>query len=416
MRVLVAVVAMVVASVSAASAADTSGKPAVTVFHWWSSASELAAVKALGDVFEKENPGARFTAVEVDSPGGGAKIFSVVRAAAAAGNPPDAFQAHVGAPLRPYFVAGLLSPIDEVWRSQGLEKVVPPIIRTLSQIDDHYYSLPINVHRNNLIWYNKPLLDRHKIDPATLTTWSAFFEAAQKLEAAGIRTPLQIGENWTASVAFESIMASLGVSDYEDWINGKMTSGDDARLLEAFGILRTYLSHANKDRSTTTWDVAIRRVIGDWADGEFRLAGLKYGKDYGVIVVPGTRGMYGATIDAFSQARGVRDAAIADRWMRVAASRAGQDAFNAAKGSISARTDADPTRYDAYQRTAIADFKAARVIYPNLASSTHDAFKLSLDDVMTRFIDDLDVAKAAATIATSAARSKKHFSRAWSLK
>jgi glucose/mannose transport system substrate-binding protein len=102
--------------------------------------------------------------------------------------------------------------------------------------------------------------------------------------------------------------------------------------------------------------------------------------------------------------------------MRVAASRAGQDAFNAAKGSISARTDADPTRYDAYQRTAIADFKAARVIYPNLASSTHDAFKLSLDDVMTRFIDDLDVAKAAATIATSAARSKKHFSRAWSLK
>ena len=66
------------------------------------------------------------------------------------------------------------------------------------------------------------------------------------------------------------------------------------------------------------------------------------------------------------------------------ASREGQDAFNAAKGSISARADADVTKYDPYQRSAIADFKAA-VIYPNLTSSTHDAFKSRLDDVMTAF-------------------------------
>ena len=34
-------------------------------------------------------------------------------------------------------------------------------------------------------------------------------------------------------------------------------------------------------------------MMGDWANGEFRLAKLKYGKDYGAMPVPGTKGLYG---------------------------------------------------------------------------------------------------------------------------
>jgi glucose/mannose transport system substrate-binding protein len=352
-------------------------------------------------------------------------MFGVISGAAGTGRPADAFQVHAGAPLRPYLSAGLLNPIDEVWTDSGLEKVVPPIIQTMSKIDGHYYSLPVNVHRTNLIWYNKALLDKHRIDPSTLTTWNAFFEAAERLEAAGVHHPLQVGENWTASVAFEAIMVSLGIAAYEDWINGKITAADDPRLVEAFGILKKYLSHANPDHATTAWDVAIKRVIageaafcvmGDWANGEFRLAKLKYGKDYGAMPVPGTKGFYGVSIDSFAQTRGIANPANSNRWMRVAASREGQDAFNVAKGSISARADADVTKYDPYQRSAIADFKGARFIYPNLTSSTHDAFKSLLDNVMTAFAADLDVKKAAATVAAAAAGSQTRFSRAWSLK
>jgi glucose/mannose transport system substrate-binding protein len=229
---------------------------------------------------------------------------------------------------------------------------------------------------------------------------------------------------WTASVGFESIMASRGVPAYELWINGRLTAADDPHLIGTLDTLKTYLSYANADRTTTDWDAAIKRVasgeaafcmMGDWANGEFRLAGSKYGKDYGVIPVPGTKGMYGATLDSFAQTRGSTPSANAARWMRTAASREGQDAFNSVKGSISARTDADITRYDPYQRSAIADFKAASVIYPNLASATHDAFKVGLDEVMTRFIVDLDVQKAAATISANAARSERKFTRTWSL-
>jgi glucose/mannose transport system substrate-binding protein len=432
MKLRAAVLAMVVgsaatlfAAVVAVPQADPAKANGLMFYHWWTSSSETAAVKALVDVFKKQYPDVAVSPTNANSHGGGSKMFSVISGAAGTGRPPDAFQVHAGAPLRPYFAAGLLNPIDQVWSSSGLEKVVPPIIRTMSSIDGHYYSLPVNVHRNNLIWYNKALLDKHRIDPSTLTTWEAFFKAVDKLEAAGVHNPLQIGENWTASVAFESIMAGLGISAYEDWINGKITSAEDLRLLEAFGILKKYLSYANPDRVTTAWDTAIKRVIagdaafcimGDWANGEFRLSKLRYGKDYGVMPVPGTKGMYGVTIDSFAQTRGLANPTNSNRWMSVAASREGQDAFNAAKGSISARTDADVTKYDPYQRSAIADFKAARVIYPNLTSATHDAFKSGLDNVMTAFEVDLDVKKASATVAAAAAGSQNKFSRAWSLK
>jgi glucose/mannose transport system substrate-binding protein len=409
------------ASMAAAAPAPTG----VALFHWWSSPSERAAVDALIAVFTKKYPGQPAAATVVDSHGGGARMFAMIRATSAGGSPPDAFQVHAGAPLRPYFDSGLLSPLDQVWTAEGLTKVVPPIIQSMSTIDGHYYSVPMNVHRNNLLWYNKPLLEKHRIDPATLVTWEALFDAAEKLRAAGVRAPLQLGDASAAAVAFESIVASQGVSDYEDLINGKITAADDPRLLKAFGTLKTYLAFASPDYATTSWDATIQRVIhgeaafalmGDWANGEFRLAKLTYGKDYGAIPVPGTKGLYAATIDAFARAAGPGGTAPSDRLMHVAASREGQDAFNAAKGSISARTDADVARYDPYQRSAIADFKAAKTIYPNLAGATHDAFKVGVDNIMAAFEADLDVKKAAAAVAAVAARSQGKFPRVWSLR
>jgi glucose/mannose transport system substrate-binding protein len=172
-------------------------------------------------------------------------------------------------------------------------------------------------------------------------------------------------------------------------------------------------------------EVAVQRIItgeaafcvmGDWAHGEFRLAKLRYGKDYGAIPVPTTQGMYGAAVDSFALSRNTVNPSHSVFLMKTLASREGQDAFNALKGSISPRTDADLKGYDAYQLSAIADFKAAKVIYPNIVGATHDAFKVGLDNVMTGFQADLDVKKAAAAVAALASRSQNKFSRVWSLK
>jgi glucose/mannose transport system substrate-binding protein len=419
------------AAVIASAAVPTAATPTkaaerrVTLLHSWESPSELAALNALGDLFRRLNPDIPLKVSYSGSHGGGAGLFSMVGTAAAARSPYDAVLVNLGAPLRPYFGAGLLSPVDEVWKAEGLERVIPPLMQAMSKINGHYYALPIGVHRNNLIWYDKRILDKHGIDARTLTTWDAFFEAAEKLKGGGLSHPLQLGVSWTLSVSFESIMAAEGAATYEEWINGKITSPDDRRLVDAFGVLKRYLSYVAPEHATTTWDAAIQRVIrgeaafcimGDWASGEFRLAKLTYGKDYGAMPVPGTQGMYGADVDAFIQSAGTVNPSYSYQLMRVAASRDGQDAFNSSKGSISPRTDTDLRRYDPYQRSAISDFKSAKVIYPNIVGATHDAFKLGLDNVMSGFDADLDVRKAAAAVAALAARSQNKFSHVWSLK
>ena len=403
-------------------AAAAPPEPPVTVYHWWTLASETAALNALVTVFKNQHPDTAVSPRATGARGGGSRMFQVVSGAAAPGRPSQVFQVHAGGQVRPYFDAGLLVPIDEAWTSSGLEKVVPAMVRNMSLIDGHYYSLPINVHRNNLVWYNKAVLDKHGIDPAALNTWDAFFKAADKLKAAGLAHPVQVGESWTLGVAFEAMMAGQGIGPYQEWINGKITSAQDPRLTEALGVLKRYLSYANADHASTTWEAAIQRLVrgeaafcimGDWAHGEFQSARMKYGKDYGALPVPGTKGMYGVTVDAFAQSRGAGGGS--GRWMSVAASREGQDAFNAAKGSIPARTDADVSRYDPYQRSAIADFKAARYIYPNLTSATHDAFRNGVDDSLKRFGTDQDVPKAAAAMAAAATQSRNKFRQEWSL-
>jgi glucose/mannose transport system substrate-binding protein len=47
--------------------------------------------------------------------------------------------------------------------------------------------------------------------------------------------------------------------------------------------------------------------------------------------------------------------------LKVCGSKAGQDAFNPKKGSISARTDADLSLYDDYLQSAAADWKKDRL-------------------------------------------------------
>jgi glucose/mannose transport system substrate-binding protein len=424
--VLLSILAASLGTVGSTAEAPGKGEGrGLTLLHWWESPSELAAINALGDVFRKRHPDVPLHILDSGSHGGGARMFTIVGNMAAARTPFDAIHANLGAPLAPYYEAGLLSPLDEIWKSEGLEKVFPEMLRTMSRVDGHYYSLPIDVHRNNLIWYNKRLLDKHGIDPATLTTWDAFFGAAEKMRSGGFQYPLQLGVSWTLSVTFESIMAGQGAAHYSDWVNGKITAADDRRLLEAFSILKRYLVYVTPEHPRMTWEVTVQRIItgeaafcvmGDWANGEFRLAKLKYGKDYGAIPVPTTQGMYGAAVDTFALSQNTVNPSQAVQLMKVLASRAGQDAFNVQKGSISPRSDADVTGYDAYQRSAIADFKSAKFIYPNLVGSTHDAFKVGLDNVMTSFQTDLDVKKAAAAVAALAARSQNKFSRVWSLK
>ena len=215
-------------------------------------------------------------------------------------------------------------------------------------------------------------------------------------------------------------MASQGTAAYQDWVNGKIGSASDPRIIQALGALKRYVGLANRDYAGLDWLVALRRVaagqsafywMGDWANGEFRATGLVYGKDYGVIAAPGTNGLYGVSIDAFVKPLGIAQSENANRWLRVATSREGQDAFNAHKGSIPARRDPNLARYDAYQRWAIASFKQSRP-YPYVGAALPATYVRTLSAVLEAFLADGDVRRAAEALAAATANSA--FTRVWS--
>lgn len=399
---------------------------ALTFYTWWTSASEKAALNKFIEIFSKQYPDVAIIAAPVTG-GAGFKMVPVIKSLIEGGEAPDAFQMHAGYEAKPYFDAGLLSPIDYIWESEKLGDFIPRVIQDMNKFDGHYYSVPVDLHRGNLVWYNKSLLDAQGINPDSLTTWEALFAAADKLKAKGVQYPIQMGESWTAAHVFETIIASEGIDVYEDWINGKITDKADPRLLQATATLERYLSYVNKDHNDLSWDEAIKRIIkkegafsvmGDWANGEFKLVGMKYGKDYGSIPVPGTKGMYGLIIDTFQHPKGISHPTNSDRWLKMVASREGQDAFNPAKGSISVRTDSDVDFYDSYQQAAINDFKNAKYLYPSVVhgSGAPETYKLKLIDVIGAFTVDLNAAKAVSDLADYTRKNISEYNRSWSIK
>jgi glucose/mannose transport system substrate-binding protein len=392
---------------------------ALTFYHWWTSASEAAAINALIKVFTDKYPDTAVMPTPVIG-GAGYTMFGIVQPLVIAGEAPDAFQMHAGYEAKPYFDAGLLDPIDALWKSENLEAIVPSVVQDMCKFDGHYYAVPVDVHRSNLVWYNKPLLDKNGIDPSKLTTWDDFFAACDKLKASGV-------ESWTESHVLEQIIASQGIDFYQDFVNGKVTSPDDPKLVKSLEIFKKYLSYTNPDSASLSWDVATKRIIkgegafnimGDWANGEFKIIGMVYGKDYGTFTVPGTSNMYGLVVDTFQHPKGALHPTNSEKWLKVVVSKEGQDAFNPKKGSISVRSDSDVTRYDDYQKSAIADFKNATYLFPSVVhgSGAPEQFKIKLNEVVTTFLTDLDVPKAATALTAETKTIAGNYSIVWSLK
>ena len=397
----------------------------LTLYHWWTSSGESSAINALVDLFEEKYPNIIILPSPVKG-GSGLTMLEVIKSMIQEGIPPDAFVMHAGYESQPYYEAGLLEPIDKIWKEGQLEHVIPAVIQDMSKFEGHYYSIPIDIHRTNVVWYNIKLLKENNIDPTKIETWDQFFAACDKLKEAGIKYPVQIASSWTVSHAFEQIMASIGIDFYEDWANGKIISANDPRQLRAIEIFKKYLSYANPDYEVLEWDEAASRIfegegafyiMGDWVNGECVKKKTAYGIDYGAFPVPETKDIYGLSIDTFQHPREMLHHENADKWLSTIASKEGMDTFNSLKGSISTRTDADIKKYNEYQQIAMKDFWTSKYMFPSIihGSGAPEAYKLKLNDIIAEFAKDKDTEKMAKDISEFTIFIQDLYTIPWSL-
>jgi ABC-type glycerol-3-phosphate transport system substrate-binding protein len=142
------------------------------VFSWWTSGGEAAALDALFQAVKKADPSIEIINATVAG-GGGSAARPVLQARLAEGNPPDSWQTHPGWELLGQYVpANYCEPINDIYQSEGWDKVVPKDLIDLLTKDGKTYAVLAGVHRGNDV-------DKSKFGP--YHNWSMDSFAKDKL-------------------------------------------------------------------------------------------------------------------------------------------------------------------------------------------------------------------------------------------
>jgi len=388
--VVAAAVALIATSMPASQAAKQ-----LEIFTWWASGGEAAGLKGMTDIFTKENPGVPFVNASVAG-AAGVNAKGVLVSRMAAGDPPDTFQAHAGQELSSYVKAGNLEDLTFLYKQQGWDKIFPAdLIKTLT-VNGKIYSVPVNIHRANVLWWAPSSAAKAGITSAP-TTMAEFKADLAKFKAAGMDGIALAGNgDWAIAHLFDIVLlADLGTAKYVGLFNGS-TKWDGPEVKTAATDLAEILSYGNSSK-TLDWPDAGNLVVkshtagffimGDWASSQWENDGFKPGTDYQWAAAPGTTKNYMWLSDSFTLPKGApdRDAAIA--WLTLCGSLAGQDAFNPKKGSIAVRKDSNPKLYDAYLQSAMKDWKTLDTQAGSIVHGVmgNNAFMAAYDSAVGKF-------------------------------
>src|SRR5215469_2335790 len=329
-----------IGSVSSAGpwSAHASGNKQLEVFSWWTSRGEAVALETLFKLYTYKNPGVEILNAAVTG-GGGSAARPVLQTRLAAANPPDIWQVHPGHELFGQYVrAGYCVPVTFLYQSEGWDRVVPQGLLNQVSNGDELYAVLVGVHRGNVLWYNKRVLEKHKIKIGDTLSFEQFFSVAQELKAAGM-VPLAMGDAglWATAELFENtLLGVLGPQGWQELFAGKMAF-DNRRVKRAVQLYSRMLDYQNADHSALSWDQAVRALIkgkaaftamGDWTYGELAKAGLKENQDFGWLSFPGTDGAFLAVVDGFTLAKDAPHLAEAMAWLEMIGGKEAQETFN----------------------------------------------------------------------------------------
>src|SRR6187551_3933858 len=207
---LLAAIALLLLPAGGFARTDVKAGPSATscqlqVFSWWTGGGEAAGLTKLINIWNKQNPSCKFKN-ETVAGGAGTNAKAVLAQRLAANKPPDSFQGHAGSELRDYIKAKQVEPIDFIYKKYGFAKIMPSGLINQIKYQGHLYSVPVNIHRANILWYNPSVLKKAGIAKAPVT-WGEFMAALQKAKTAKV-IPLALGEQWTQQHLMETVMIS----------------------------------------------------------------------------------------------------------------------------------------------------------------------------------------------------------------
>jgi glucose/mannose transport system substrate-binding protein len=367
MKKLLVVVLVLALLVVGASAQDEELEGQLEIFSWWAG-DEGPALEALIELYEELYPNVDVVNATVTG-GSGVNARAFLKTRMLGGNAPDSFQVHAGEELTgTWVVADRMEDLSPLYEEQGWFDAFPEDLIDELTVEGGIFSVPVNIHRSNVMWYIPENLDEWGIEAPS--TWAEFLEVCPAIQENDV-VPLAVAAAWTVNHLWESV--ALSVLGPDGW-NGLWDGSLDPAGPEMVEVWDTFgqvldCTNVDQDAAGLSWQQATDMVIngdaafnvmGDWAAGYLTTTlELEPGVDYGYVPSPGTEGVFMWLSDSFGLPSDASNPENTLAWLELLGSLEGQNTFNPLKGSIPARVDAvneAPDAYNTYLQDASVDW------------------------------------------------------------
>ncbi|MEM7046837.1 MAG: ABC transporter substrate-binding protein [Pseudomonadota bacterium] len=369
------------------------------VTHWWTSGGEAAAVKVFADAY---NALGGDTWVDGAIAGSGGTARPIIISRITGGDPMGATQLNHGRQAEDLVAAGLMLDLTDLAEEEGWRDFVRPVsLLDACTIDGRIYCVPVNIHSAQWMWTSPPAFEKAGIAPPK--NWNEFVTAAPALKAAGI-TPLAVGQQpWQNTLMFGVLVVGLGGTDLWKAINIdknlEVARGPQmAAIWQAYADARALSegSNVNQWNEATNMVITARagaQIMGDWAQGEFSVAGQTAGNEYDCLPGLGLQTVLDTGGDAFYFPK-TDDPDIARAQRKMASmmiSKSVQVDFNLAKGSLPVRGDINLSAANACMKKGLEILKNPNNILPSgdmvFSADTQGQF----NDLLVEFWSDTDM-------------------------
>ena len=395
-RTLAAVLAASVAAPCAAQAAE------LEVTHWWTSGGEAAAVAEFAKAFDAT--GNKWVDGAIAGSGSTARPIMISRITG--GDPMGATQFNHGRQAEELVEAGLMRDLTDLAEAEGWASVVAaPALLESCTLDGKIYCVPVNIHSWQWMWLSNKAFEEAGVPVPT--SWEELVAAAPKLREAG-KVPLAVGsEPWQQNGVFNVLLNALGGKDLTlkvyDEKDAEVAAGPEvAKIFAALAQAREMSQGANvkswnEATNLVITDQAGAQIMGDWAQGEFQVAGEVAGKDYTCLPGLGDNEIISADGDAFyfpllddeekSKAQEVLASTMFDPKVQVA--------FNLKKGSLPIRKDVDLEAANDCMKKGLEILAAGNIIKSTDTMITPDT-TTQTNTLFTEFFADPSITPEAA--------------------
>ncbi|MCC5960762.1 MAG: carbohydrate ABC transporter substrate-binding protein [Rhodobacteraceae bacterium] len=365
------------------------------VTHWWTSGGEAAAVAEFARLF---NENTEHTWVDGAIAGAGGTARPIMIGRITGGDPMGATQFNHGRQAEELAEAGLMLDLTDLAEAEGWHDFVNPTsLLDSCTIDGRLYCVPINIHSWQWLWLSHQAYE--DVGLPVPTNWDEFIEAAPALQEAG-KIPLAMGgQPWQAVGAFGVMAIALAGKDAWSAVHidhdAEVAAGPEfARVFEAAAQARAFSARSNVQDWNQATNMVISgqaggQIMGDWAQGEFQVAGLVAGEDYSCLPGLGVTEIISTGGDAFYFPK-INDPEVEAAQLELASlmiSPEAQVAFNLKKGSLPVRGDVDLEAANDCMQKGL-EILATGNILPDANQTFSPDTQGQIEDLMVEFWND----------------------------